>query len=350
MAAESSRSRTNKGENLMGRARTLPVLLAASFFAAPASAHHSDIAFDTESVVAFQGTVTDYSWRNPHVYVRVETVDTGEPIEWEIQTGSTPIMSRSGWTSDSFLIGDRVTVRGHPERDPDRKYASLQSIEKEDGSLFVRNMGESPPAAVADSLSGRWRATEESFFPAFEALQNAPMTERGAAIQAAYDIFSDSSLLACQAQPAPIAPAMAAVLFVAEIEIGDDVAFIRSEYYDTERTVFMDGRDHPEDGERTNHGHSIGRWEGDTLVVDTTLFSDHPSPYQNGLPSGAQKHVVERYSLDDDGATATVEIQLEDPEYLAEPYTATIVWQYTPDLEMFAYNCNLEVSRQFSLR
>jgi len=337
-------------ESLMMSVQRPSLFLVIFLTAASGSAHHSEIAFDSESIVAFQGVVTAFSWRNPHVYVRVETVDTGDPVEWEIQAGPTPVMARSGWTSDSFSIGDRITVRGHPERDPDRKYAFLQSIEKEDGSIFEQNMGEPQPLAVAQSLSGRWRATPESIDLAVEVFQQVPMTERGAAIQAAYNIYSDSSLQDCQAMPAPVAPAFNAGLYVAEIEFGEDVAFLRTEYYDTERKVFMDGRDHPEDGERTNHGHSIGHWEGNVLVVDTTLFSDHPSPYQSGLPSGAQKHVVERYSLNNDGTTLAIEIFLEDPEYLAEPYTASIDWKFTPDLEMFAYNCDPEVSRQFSLR
>ena len=76
----------------------------------------------------------------------------------------------------------------------------------------------------------------------------------------------------------------------------DDIIYIRSEYFDEERTVYMDGRSHPDSSQRFDRGHSIGRWEGDTLVVDTANFADHRSPYQIGVPSGAQKHVVERYT------------------------------------------------------
>ncbi len=148
--------------------------------------------------------------------------------------------------------------------------------------------------------------------------------------------------------PTPVAGIATAVLYVSEIELGEDTVLLRSEYYDTERRIFMDGHGHPEDGERTNHGHSIGWWEDDVLVVDTRNFTDHRSPYQNGLPSGPEKHVVERYDLSEDGSSLMVEIFLEDPEYLADTVVGTLEWKYTPDAEMFRYNCLTEVSSQFA--
>ena len=81
----------------------------------------------------------------------------------------------------------------------------------------------------------------------------------------------------------------------------------------------MDGRGHPDPGERFAMGHSIGWWQDDTLVVDTANFEDHRSPYQIGVPSGGQKHVIERYRLALDGTYMDAMYILEDPEYLARP-------------------------------
>ena len=83
------------------------------------------------------------------------------------------------------------------------------------------------------------------------------------------------------------------------------------------------------------------------MVVDTRLFADHRSPYQIGVPSGAQKHVVERYGLIGDGSRAMAEFMLEDPEYLVEPIMHTRELIYTPDVEMFRFNCDPVVTRQF---
>ena len=227
---------------------------------------------------------------------------------------------------------------------------SCSRFEKQDGSVFSQTLGGAAPVASTSDLSGRWKGTGESVGPVMERLELLRLTDAGALAKARYDISSDPSLLECRGMPTPSTVVAAAVLYVAEIEVNTDTVILRGEYYDSERTVFMDGRGHPENGERTHDGHSIGRWEGDVLVVDTTNVSDHPSPYQNGIPSGSQKHVVERYALSEDGTALTVDFVLEDPEYLAEPLTGTLDWKYRPDLEMHRYDCDPEVSGQFSVQ
>jgi hypothetical protein len=110
--------------------------------------------------------------------------------------------------------------------------------------------------------------------------------------------------------------------------------------------VPMDGREHPENGQRTGQGHSIGWFEGDVLVVDTTLLQNHPWGNGDGLPSGGQKRVVERYSLSDDGTRITIEAIAEDPEYLAEAVSTVYEWGYTPDVAFIPdTGCDPEVSR-----
>jgi len=117
----------------------------------------------------------------------------------------------------------------------------------------------------------------------------------------------------------------------------------------------MDGRDHPQDGERTNLGHSIGHWDGDTLVVDTALFADHRAPISGqqgneGVPSGARKRATERFRLSDDGTHIQIEFEVEDPEYLAEPFTGDVRWYYAPHFEMRAFGCNAENSQRYTLQ
>jgi hypothetical protein len=318
-----------------------------------ALAHHSDAGFDMESVVAVSGVVTEFSWRNPHVYVNIDVTEPDRSVtEWQFQSGPTMILARAGWTPDLLSPGDRVVARGHPERDlernTDRRYAFLLTIEKEDGTRIERVRIGMPKTAIATSLNGRWRATGASVDAFLEAYQRLPLTEKGAAAKADYDIYLDEGLQSCEPMPTPASQTTAAQIYVSEIEVNTDTVFLRSEYYDTERVVFMDGRKHPRNGEREVQGHSIGWWEDDVLVVDTTRFADHRSPLQDGVPSGALKHVVERYDLSDDGTSLIVDVLVEDPEYLAEPLRASVEWKYTPDAELFRYGCEPEVSRQFA--
>ncbi|HSG63426.1 MAG TPA: hypothetical protein VLD39_00430, partial [Gammaproteobacteria bacterium] len=150
----------------------------------------------------------------------------------------------------------------------------------------------------------------------------------------------------CVGRPTPAA-LVSSALYLLEIELDEDAVVIRTEYFDEERTVYLDGREHPDAGERFATGHSIGWWEGDTLVIDTTNFADHRSPYQIGVPSGPRKHVVERYRLIEDGTRMLVEFTLEDPDYIAAPLTHRRELLYVPQESMYRFNCDPASTRRF---
>ena len=105
---------------------------------------------------------------------------------------------------------------------------------------------------------------------------------------------------------------------------------------------------HPENGEPTLHGHSIGRWEGRTLVVDTAQFAPHKEGLaMGGYPSSTRKHLVERFTLNADGKHLDYEVVLEDPEYLRGAITYRSQWDYRPDLAPTGLACDLAVARRF---
>jgi hypothetical protein len=301
-----------------------------------------------EAVVAFRGTVTEFAWRNPHVYLKVQTSDaSGAPIEWEIETGATPLLIRSGWTRDSLQVGDEITVRGHPARDRDRRYTILIALDKTDGTTLQQTVTNSAATASAASLAGTWKGNLAHLEDLAQGFRAIPLTPAGAAAQAAFDVNVENPAAACISYPPP-ATIVVSGFFLSQIELSDDVITLRNEWFDTERTIYTDGRQHPDPAERTLLGHSIGRWEGRTLVVDTRNFADHRSPYQTGVPSGPRKHVVERYTLSDDGRSVAVEFTLEDPDFLAEPFSGSAEWIYRPDLEFFEFDCDPAVSSQYA--
>ncbi len=328
----------------------------------PALAHHSDAGLDLERLATIEGTVRELSWQNPHVYFTVDATDAnGMPVTWTVQMASVLTVSRMGWNRDSLKVGDRVTVGAYPARDG-RPYAKFLSIERVDGPALPTSFdaaGEvrlaAPKAtAVATSLEGRWMAdaAKVSAYPGrIDGLTRAllKLTDKGSAAQAAYDENSEENPeLRCIGRPTP-AMIVYTDLYPMEFEFDDaeQTIAIRGQFMDQRRVVYMDGRSHPPATERFHEGHSVGRWEGDTLVVDTRNFADHRSPYQNGIPSGAQKHVVERYTLTDDGKGMNVEFMLEDPEYIAEPMRYTWTLTYTPQADMSPFNCDIASTRRF---
>lgn len=134
------------------------------------------------------------------------------------------------------------------------------------------------------------------------------------------------------------------------IEQSGTNVLLRDEFWEVVRTVYMDGRAHPPADQRFQQGHSTGRWEGDTLVVETTNFTDNVWGTARGIPSGAQKHVVERYRLADGGATVTIDYTLTDPEYLTAPIAGAETWRYAPNLELLPNKCDLEIAHRYLRR
>jgi len=318
---------------------------AAVGFGATATAHHSDAGYDQERIIGFQGTVTRYLWRNPHITVYVEVEgEGGEPVEWGVETGSTPIMTRSGWSRELFAPGDTVVVRGHPDRQH-RAHAMMISIEKSDGSVWIQDESDTQATASATSLAGVWKGIGSTTGPYADALDAMPLTPAGQSARASYVFQTDSPIRDCIPPPAP-GSVVGSTVYLNEFELHDDRVIIRSEFFDAERIVYMDGRDHPANGERSNQGHSIGHWDGETLVVDTVLFADHRSANGTGVPSGPNKHLVERFALSEDGTRMIVEVELEDPDYLVGTFRGSKELLYAPHLQLFRYDCDPALSRQ----
>ncbi len=309
----------------------------------PASAHHSNVVFDRNTEITIRGEVTRYIWRNPHVYLYVEAPNAaGGTTEWQLEADPTPIMARSGWAPDSLAPGDRVTIRAHPDRTNPDAHALVVSLATPGGALLTMRSGGRGAASPAESIAGVWDGLRGSFT---RELTYGRLTEKGRAAQAVFD-ESMNPVIDCVPFPLPtiiIAP------YMSEVEILDDRILMRSEFFNVERTIWMDGRGHPEGGEPTNQGHSIGRWEDDVLVVDTTLFTENIAGNRNGVPAGLQKRVVERYSLSEDRRRLSIEYVIDDPEYMIEPARGRMFWDYAPDRVMQPFNCDRDNARLYAI-
>jgi len=103
------------------------------------------------------------------------------------------------------------------------------------------------------------------------------------------------------------------------------------------RQLFLDGRSHPKDLDPTWKGHSIGKWEGDTLVIDTIGFNDK-SWLPDALPHTEMLRVVERYRRPD-LAHLLVDVTIEDPGTLTKPWNLHMTWELAPGEELIEYVC-----------
>ncbi len=84
----------------------------------PLTAHHSAAMFDSTKVVEITGTVKEFQWTNPHVWIQIVVQKPGEVREeWSIEGGGPNALSRQGWRPTSFKAGEKVTMRVNPMRD-----------------------------------------------------------------------------------------------------------------------------------------------------------------------------------------------------------------------------------------
>ena len=104
----------------------------------PALAHHAASMFDRERTVELTGTVREFQWTNPHIWIQVQVAnENGEIEEWSVEGGVPNRLFRAGWRPNSFEPGDEVTIRGFPMRDGGRA-ALFIGAKLPDGSTLGR--------------------------------------------------------------------------------------------------------------------------------------------------------------------------------------------------------------------
>jgi hypothetical protein len=106
----------------------------------------------------------------------------------------------------------------------------------------------------------------------------------------------------------------------------------------TFRTIYMDGRSHPADFTPTYYGHSIGWWDGDTLVVDSVGYNERFWLDRRGLPHTSQMHTIEKFTRTHQNAIA-YEITVDDPGAYTAPWTGKFNLRWEAGIELFEYVC-----------
>jgi hypothetical protein len=319
------------------RANRLALLL---LVAPTAFAHHSAAMFDATKTITLEGSIERYEWANPHVYIHLAS-SSGT---WVVEAGSPSLMQRVGWTPDSFAVGDVVSIDVNPTRNAERLMARGLVVRPLDGAAlpFRASLMQSPalaPAPVpAPGLGGNWLPG-----PFVGASTERSLTPKGAEALARADSQNNPGVDCVALQ----APSQMVFTDLKNIEIDGATVVLRAAVnVDVERIVHLDQSTHT-GAPFTNDGHSIGRWDNGTLVVDTRNFRDHPIGNGGGVPSGAQKHLVEYFELSADRTTLAYRFILEDPEYLAAPVEGSAVWEHRPDLTYTAEECDLENARRY---
>jgi len=323
--------------------------LSAVFLMAPVGtlAHHSHAPYDTDTVLSIRGAVTEWAWRNPHVFLKIERrLADGSVAETEVDADAASALVPFGTSPNSLAVGETVTLVASPHRRRGMEAMLGREVVKADGSVvgltvaYARQLVTSG-SAQATSIEGTWLPEQHAMFE----LLDVPLPHTAKALEAAAQWrVSDSPWVNCTPNTPP-----QSILYPAlnTVEVDGNVIRFRNDWMGAEREVYMDVREHPANLEPTLQGHSIGHWEGETLVVDTLGYAEHRQGLVGrGVPSGLGKHIIERFTLGEDRSTLTYEFVLSDAEYLLEPVSDSFILYYRPDMRPTRIECDVESARR----
>ncbi len=356
-----------------------------------AQGHHAAAPhFDLEKTIELKATVTKFEFVNPHGYVYFNVDDAGKQAAWRCELPARAALSRLGWTDNTFRSGQKIVIKGAPAR-RETNVCMLTSFIREDGVEIRReaDLTRLSPAPVAakvvdngprpaklptgePNLAGLWVAQggpggrgrgpggrgpdgrgpdgrgPGGRGPDFAGRGpggpggpggrgrgpggpgNLPqLTDAGQAVRSKYDQRFDDPGLKCS--PANIFFGWNHDQHVNEIVQGPKEITLKYGYMDLVRTIHMNAA-HPKTVQPSLAGHSVGVWDGDTLVVDTVGFLAGTLMPMSGHPFSGQMHAVERFTVNAQTGVLTRTYKADDSAYWTNGYSGTDTMTLTKEI------------------
>eukprot|EP00903_Cladosiphon_okamuranus_P004447 g4445.t1 len=360
--------------------RQISLLAVTALLALTAQAHHSNAPhFDTDIELEKVGVVTDWKLVNPHAFIYFDvTNDDSSVSQWKCETDAGSSLKKRNFTEDTFVAGETITVIGNPARREDN-HCFFRDFVFADGTIVGRNTDlaslnrgttTAEPDAPAETItavllgdepdiSGYWSDSADvavsapaapnpgggmgmgispdgSLPPRLARIASIGLTPTGQEIQDKYERIYDDPALHCEISN--IIDALGRDDTVNLIRQNGDSILFHYGYMDYARTIHLNMEAHPENIEPTPGGHSIGKWEGDTLVIDTIGFTPSLFNAQVGIPTSESFHVVERISYSQETETLEREYVATDSENWTDSYSGSDTY-YRSSIAYSAYNC-----------
>lgn len=317
-------------------------------------AHHSFAAtFTDERETTIEGVVTRFSFRNPHILVYLDvTNEDGSVTGWVTEGGSATGFRRQGWSTDTVQPGQMVRITGDATHDgsPMTSLGSIELIDRETrvvistigggergGNAYQPEIDENFPLTLADgkpNLSSVWsnqgiRTTRPGQFA-----EDPPLNEAGIALQADFDISTDSQVF-CD----PVGLVRQAVTpHPVKIEQFEDHVLLTYEEFGGYRKIYFDNRD--ANGINTHYGDSIARYDGDKLIIETTNLLANQAT-NRGFRLTDQLSLVEAYSRADtkEGTILMLNMVVSDSGHLSEDIVHNMLYRDQGAYEFIENDC-----------
>jgi hypothetical protein len=326
------------------------------------SAHHSTAEYDNGTFVEARGEVMKVLWQNPHVRLEISTQRfDGVSQLWLLEGQNPGDLDRARISRDVIKAGDIVTFAGNPSTRRERRMyvtnvllpdgteiglrASAQPRWSPDRYLTYLLAKIDPARAAADRADGIFRVWLPVAAKTPEWASDPPLTQTARAAWLAYDAVRDDPVIDCTPPGMPQVITRSGRYAIRFVRADGDIV-LENEYRDIDRVIHMTAAESAGRRAPAPLGHSIGKWEGDSLVVTTT---DIDWPYfqlygLEGVPQSAEMTIVERFTPNTDGTELVYDVTATDPLTFTRTVTAegyrTFRWQ--PGFELMPPDCVLE--------
>lgn len=325
-----------------------------------AHAHHGAVTqsslYLTDDFVELEGEIVEVLWRNPHTRARMLVIgDDGEEQMWEIELSPGPRALEGRGIYEQDLLGPARAAGYVSRRDAD-SLGALHILlpdgrEYAPGNRELLWAGERVQLArfVVDSeREATERRTASGIFRTWgRRLRGRPapadyqhlLTERGREVAAQFYAPRDNPELECRTG---VGASMMDPMPLEIIDEGDHIVVHQSEY-NLRRTIWLDPEASGAEPEPGPYGFSVGRWEDDVLIVNTSLI-DFPYLDPYGTPQTDQTEYLEHFQLDESGDEVRLDYSLTatDPVMYAEPIVFARQREWSPGRVFEEFNCTHE--------
>ena len=324
------------------------LLIIILFFFEYADAHHSMASYTTE-LTEFAGEIVSIEWRNPHVVFSLISIKDKE--QWRFEAESIYVLKRAGIDEKIIEVGEIVRVAANPSSLKARD-ALAKNLLKADGTevilhptskplwsnnllgVFGRNTENNPDIDTISENKGFFRTwSNPGTFP--KLIANLPFTKEALESRNEWDT-ADNFATRCEAEGMP--RIMRNPHPYEFINLGDTIQ-IKTELYDTVRTIHMESKSSTTKLIPSRLGYSVGRWENNELVIITSHIN---WPYFDNIGTRQSKNVLieERYALSDDQGQLHYHFSINDPYTFIEVATIEGYWAALGE-KLEPYNCRL---------
>jgi hypothetical protein len=370
-------------KNSIFHKKALPLVLITCLLgsAVAVQAHHPIQAkFDTQTNISLDGIVTLVDWQNPHVHVFVNVTQNGVTENWAIELESPIELKASGWDRTSLMPGDRIEVQGPAARNGTRQVWANSMVLSGTGRQVYVAKDTAPVRPLVPRPTPRWPDGQVALgaTPAIgdgywgypdqvalvedgvnvnmdkygqlqelaDAAKVAPMQDWALGLyrhRQQRNLQDDPIYLNCKPPGGPRQYQSDLGIKILEDRPGQRVFIMMGSGNHNFRIIYLDGREQAgrvsgDDDNPLYYGRSVGHWEGDTLVVDTTGFNEDFWFSNGGLPHSSLLTLHERFSRPDLD-TLHYEVTVEDPGAYTRNWTSSWNLQWVGGQELPVHFC-----------